>query len=440
MTTAYLGIDIGLSGVRAAVMSARGHLLGKSSRDARTGAVSPARLLGYVNEAARAALDGAGLNKIEAMALAAIGPVPVLLDGKGAIVAHLPLFSQAAIDDAVCQPDDDLAARLLDFGRRNRAASRQVRTVCDLTGYLVSRLTGCLAIDQVTAEDYARLTLPGRARLPGVRDGAAVVGGLSRMAANRLGLPAGTPVAAGTYDSTADLLAAGFGPGRRSVIVLGSTIVIGTLTGTPLADPHLRSTPHLGKGWFSGGWTSASGTSLNFAQRVLARPSKAPAGPVPLVWPYLAGERAPVWCAEATGMVAGLSPETNAAALHQGFIEGVALSAADIAERLEAEAGQIRHWTVTGGASRSEVLMGELASALGATLSTVRGAADHLGPALLAARSTGLDIRLPVVKRHKPSARRTALYREKLGIYRQVFEAVRPLLGGINRVTLMRSS
>ena len=40
---------------------------------------------------------------------------------------------------------------------------------------------------------------------------------------------------------------------------------------------------------------------------------------------------------------------------------------------------------VIGGGSRDEALMGELADALGATLDIVKGAADHLGPAVLAA-------------------------------------------------------
>lgn len=440
MSSGYLGIDIGLSGVRAAVVTARGRLLAKARRETATGTTPPLRLLNLAEATAREALAKAGQVKIEAIALAALGPVPILLDEKGKTLACLPLFGGRGNGLSSGEPEDDLAARLLHFADRSPGTIDRVRTICDLTGYLVSRLTGHLAMDRVTRDDYVRLALPRRTCLPAMIAGEEVVGGLTRAAAWRLGLPAGTPVAAGTYDSIADLLAAGFGASRRSVIVLGSTMVMGALTKDPLKDPQLRSTPYLGDGWFSGGWTNCAGMSLALAGRMLGRTVARHAGPTPLVWPYLAGERAPVWSSQATGLVAGLGPETTAAALHHGFLEGVALSAADIAERLEVETGRIRHWTVIGGATRNDALMSELSCALGATLSTVQGAADHLGPALLAARSAGIDIRLPVVKRHVPRPHRYRAYREKLTVYRQVFQAVKPLLGEIYRVTQLGSS
>jgi sugar (pentulose or hexulose) kinase len=79
--------------------------------------------------------------------------------------------------------------------------------------------------------------------------------------------------------------------------------------------------------------------------------------------------------------------------------------------------------------------MSELADALGATLDVVTGAADHLGPAMLAARSVGVDLCLPVGRRHRPRKAARRAYSERLTIYRQVFEAIRPLLAGIWIVT-----
>jgi sugar (pentulose or hexulose) kinase len=279
------------------------------------------------------------------------------------------------------------------------------------------------------------LSLPRRISLPGIAAGDDRAGFLTAAAARRLGLPAGIPVAVGVYDSTADLLAAGFGKGRDAVIILGSTMVLGVLTAAPLRDRHLRSMPHLGPGWFSGGWTNCAGASLALAETMLARNTGGDTAAVPLVWPYFAGERAPIWSPLATGMIAGLRSDTTAAALRRGFAQGVALSAADIADRIEAETGRILQWTVTGGGSRDDVLMSELADALGAALDVVTGAADHLGPAMLAARSVGVDLCLPVGRRHRPRKAARRAYSERLTIYRQVFEAIRPLHADIWKVT-----
>ena len=102
---------------------------------------------------------------------------------------------------------------------------------------------------------------------------------------------------------------------------------------------------------------------------------------------------------------------------------------------MAAETGRIQQWTVTGGGSRDDALMSELADALGANLDVVTGAADHLGPAILAARSAGVNLRLPVGRRHRPRKAAHRAYGERLKVYRQVFEAIRPLLAGIWMVT-----
>jgi len=90
---------------------------------------------------------------------------------------------------------------------------------------------------------------------------------------------------------------------------------------------------------------------------------------------------------------------------------------------------------VIGGGSRNGTLMRELADALGATLDVVKGAADHLGPAVLAARSAGVEVRLPVGRRYRPRRAAHRAYGEKLKIYRQVFAALQPLLSGIRHAT-----
>ncbi|MGL4527293.1 MAG: hypothetical protein ACRCUC_09970, partial [Aestuariivirga sp.] len=292
MTAGFLGIDVGLSGARATVVSSSGKLLAQARLDGATGAMPPARLARLVDQTIRLALKGRRLS-VSSIAVAAFGPAPILLDGQGQVLAHLALFEGAGGESHGGAVDDDLAERLRRFRRSSPRLYGKARQICDVTGYLVSRLTGQLAMDHVTAADYARLPLPRRIALPRLAAGDQAAGSLAPAAARRLGLEAGVPVAVGTYDSTADLLAAGFGRQRRAVIVLGSTMVLGALTAAPLRDPRLRSMPHLGPGWFSGGWTNCAGSSLALADALIAKGNGKDDGAVPLVWPYFAGERAP---------------------------------------------------------------------------------------------------------------------------------------------------
>lgn len=435
MTAGFLGIDVGLSGVRAVVISARGKMLAHAKIEGATASMSPPRLASLVDRTVQLALKGRSRITISSIAVAAFGPAPILLDGSGHVLAQIRLLGEhddGFSDEAV---DDDLEVRLRRFRRLSPLLYRKACRICDVTGYLVARLTGHLTMDHATAADYGRLSLPRRISLPDIAAGDDRAGFLTAAAARRLGLPAGIPVAVGAYDSTADLLAAGFGKSRDAVIILGSTLVLGVLTAAPLRDRHLRSMPYLGPGWFSGGWTNCAGASLALAETMLARNTGGDMAAVPLVWPYFAGERAPIWSPLATGMIAGLRCDTTAAALRRGFAQGVALSAADIADRIEAETGRILKWTVTGGGSRDDALTSELADALGATLDVVKGAADHLGPAMLAARCAGVDLCLPVGRRHRPRKAARRAYGERLTIYRQVFEAIKPLHADIWKVT-----
>ena len=440
MTAGYLGIDIGLSGARAAVISRRGRLLAHASISQANGNLTPQRLCSLMVHTVRRALSTGPDVAIAGIAVCAFGPTPVFLDGEGKVLKHLALFSAQPPQRGAGgeEPeDDDLALRVKTFRRAEPRLFAKARLVCDLTGYLVSRLTGRLAMDHVTAEDYGRFSLPRHIALPARLAAQDEAGGLTASAARRLGLSPGIPVAAGTYDSIADLAAAGFGRERKAVIIAGSTLVIGTLTKHRLRDGTLRSMPHLGTGWFSGGWTNSAGTSLGLAERLVAKGGKGHPAATPLLLPYFAGERAPVWSRQATGVIAGLTAATSATDLRAAFVQGVALSAADIASRLAAECGAIRSWTVTGGGSRNPLLMAALADALGARLSVVRGADQNIGPALLAARCCGAGVRLPIARRWRGDPAMHRAYMEKLRVYRQVYQAIRPLMGEISRVTAL---
>ena len=287
----------------------------------------------------------------------------------------------------------------------------------------------------MTASDISAAFQARDLALPDAGHPASIAGTLLRPAARRLGLPAGIPVATGCYDSTADLFATGFGKGGRAAIVLGSTMVLGVLTPRPTSRPDLRSTGHARDGWFTGGWTSMAGSSLRLADRLLARGGERPTGHMPIVLPYFAGERAPVWNANARGMIMGIAAPANAAGLRAAMVDGVALSAADIAERIAAEWGPPGPWRVTGGGTRNGALMQALSDAMAARLQVIRHAESGVGPALLAARIAGIDIALPVARSYLPSTAGHRRSAARLVLYRNLYQAVAPYLADLARVT-----
>jgi xylulokinase len=429
MTTGFLGIDIGLSGARTAILSRTGKVLASARLPYTTGNPTPQALSEAMDSSVRLALRKGGKVTVAGIAVCAFGPAPILLDQSGRIIGHLPLFGPGMTSQ------DDLEGRMREFRRKAPEQLSQARSICDVTGYLVSRLVGRVVMDALTVADFRRLSLPKRIRLPASAPSLDHAGPLSASAARRLGLPEGIPVAYGAYDSSADLAALGFGETTRAAIILGSTLVMGILTKRPVRDAGLRAVSHLGEGWFSGGWTNCAGASLVLAERWVKPAPSDRSGSTPLILPYFSGERAPLWSSQATGVIAGLTPATTPEDIRRAFVQGVALSAADIAGRLEKEFGRIPRWTVAGGGTGNTALMAELSDALGSRLDVVKGADQSLGPAILAARSCGTTIRLPIEKHYRPRPRKHRAYGQKLQAYRRLSALLTPVMGEIYRAT-----
>jgi xylulokinase len=105
---------------------------------------------------------------------------------------------------------------------------------------------------------------------------------------------------------------------------------------------------------------------------------------VPIFLPYLSGERTPHNDPHATGVLVGLSHDTDAGALIRAVLEGVAFALADAAAAIRAAGTRIDRLAVIGGGSRSRLWGAIIAAALDARLEYRAGA--DVGPALGAAR------------------------------------------------------
>lgn len=433
---AYLGVDVGLSGLRAAWVDGSGVVLGQVREVADCDRLTAAELVAGVERVIGRLRSSDTARSVASVSVCAFGPAPVLLDATGQVVLRVAMRPDGISPQA---KGDDLACRIAAVRQARPADWRRAATCCDVTGYLAAHLTGRVVIDTASAADFEAAEIGPSLPLPPSLAAEAICGGLDAAVAARLNLPSGTPVAVGCYDSSADLLAAGFGPARPSCMVLGTTLVLGRLTAEPIADPTLRSMQYPGIGWFSGGWTNCAGEALDLARRWLgAADASASNDGTPLVLPYFTGERAPVWDAGATGAILGLTAGMSASDLHRGFAEGVALSALDLADRLASEIGPVAKWFAIGGGTKAPGLMQALADALDAEIEMPDPTMAGVGPAYLAARAVGVDLVLPSVSalRSRPAEsrrlrRRLSIYRAAQGALSQINQALRADFGNL---------
>jgi xylulokinase len=449
-----LGVDVGMSGARAAIMDRRGRVAACSARfrvpvagGGGRAELESAAVTAAVLDALRDVLRAAPAGSLEAIAVAALGPAPVLVDRDLAAVSPALLFGldtraedeRRALAARHGLRDDELthdhAVPKLEWWRAHEPERvRRAALALDLTGYVVAALTGVATLDAITARDYA---LPGGSAsiaLPPLRDAYDVAGGLRVSVASALGLPRGLPVLVGTLDSYADTAATGTLRTGDACVILGTTSIIAAVL--PEAPPELHglaATPHLGEGVVVGGWPASGGSALAWARALLGKPADfgdeldaaalaLPAGAGGLVvLPYLAGERTPVHDAAARGVVLGLTLDTRPAELYRAVVDGVALSVRDHAERLRLVGVAPAAWRVAGGGARGDLLVRATCDALQARLEIVADADAPIGPCRLALHATGHDPPVAIARTLEPDRAAAARAERLYDVYRSLY-------------------
>ena len=239
-------------------------------------------------------------------------------------------------------------------------------------------------------------------------DSAGVAGQLSREAADYLGLPIGTPMAAGAGDTAAAILGSGLRPGSIQLTVgTGGQIV--ALREEPVPCPeggvHLyrAATGHL---WYSMAAVQNAGLALEWARSLLGASwpevyeeafSVPPGAEGVTFLPYLTGERTPHFDPDARGAWSGMSLKHGRGHLMRAALEGVAFSLQQALEALE-ETGLRTHELLLGGGGTSHALWRQLlASVLQRPLRVLSDAnvsatgAARLGALAIGAHSSDLD-------------------------------------------------
>ena len=294
-------------------------------------------------------------------------------------------------------------ARLWWLSRTKPELFARAARFVSLTDLLLHRLTGKWATSVGLASttglwnlhsatwDLSVLSVLGvvEGQLPTVLDAREVVGTV------QAGLLARTPVLAGSSDGALANLGTGALLGE-TVVTVGTSGAVRTLSGTPRLDPHARTwsyrldlTTHLSGGainnggllldWVRRGWYSELDTREGFA-RLFADAGSVPAGAGGLtLLPYLTGERSPSWRDDLSATLHGLKLPHGRTQVARAALEAVAFSLAQVWDLMGGEAVYS-----TGGLAASPLWNGLLAEVLGVPVRVAESAdASAIGAALL---------------------------------------------------------
>jgi xylulokinase len=239
------------------------------------------------------------------------------------------------------------------------------------------------------------------ALLPSIRRPDEIVGQVSEAAAAETGLPAGTPVVAGTADHVASAFAAGLSREGDLLVKLGGAGDILLTTAQRMIDARLFLDFHLVPGlYLPNGCMAASGSFIRWFQNRLAggeslatldaeAEASGPGAGGVVALPYMLGEKTPIHDPDARGAFVGMTLATERGDLFRAVLEGIAFG---FRHHLDvfAELGQVPDRVrVANGGAQSRVWKQVTADVLGYPLETLT---SHPGSALGAAFAAGMGV------------------------------------------------
>jgi sugar (pentulose or hexulose) kinase len=295
----------------------------------------------------------------------------------------------------------------------------------DVHAFLVHKLTGCWVTSTasadpmgildmrrgVWAEDFLCKLNIDPAKFVDIVPPGTVVGEVTRQAAERTGLPPGTPVVAGAGDGQSAGLGANITRAGRAYLNLGTAVVSGAHSEGYVADRAFRTlcSPIAGAfvaeqvlrgGTFTISWfVQQFGTDLGDVHLPLSAEellglaaSKVPPGSLGLMLvPYWTGVMSPYWDDAATGITVGWTGAHRREHFYRAIMEGIAYEHRLVMDRVGQVTGQpIDEFILMGGGSHSALWCQIVADVHGKPVTRASTTeATNLGAGILAASAVG---------------------------------------------------
>jgi xylulokinase len=270
---------------------------------------------------------------------------------------------------------------------------------------------------------------------------AEVVGKVTRKASEETGIPAGTPVAAGTIDAWSEGASVGVQNPGDQMLMYGSTMFTfevlrdalyhSGLWGTAgiLPDTHCLAAGMATSGALTG-WLQKISGGVPFGELTGEASAAPPGSDALVVLPYFAGERTPIFDPQARGVISGLTTSHGRGHLYRAMLEATAYGLRHNFEYMREAGGSEDRLVAVGGGTK-----GGLWTQI---ISDVTGRPQQLpeqtigasyGDALMAARAAGLaDAKTDwtrIADTVEPDEENRELYDELYEVYKELYPATK---------------
>ncbi|WP_152642881.1 gluconokinase [Bacillus alveayuensis] len=323
--------------------------------------------------------------------------------------------------------------------------------------YSIASATGLFRLDTLDWDaDVLRLLGITRAQLSNLVPTTHILRGMKKEWAERMALAPDVPVVVGASDGVLANIGVGAVLPGEAAITIGTSGAVRTISSVQKTDEKGRTfcyalTPHH---WVVGGPTNNGGILLRWLrdefggqEREVAKKlgidpydlltkyaERVPAGAEGLLFlPFLSGERAPYWNANARGTFFGISLHHKREHFIRAVMEGVCMSVFSVALAIRDVTGPLSEIRVSGGFAKSPFWRQMLADMMGKELLVPEThEASALGAAALALYALGEIPSLDTVKawirissHHIPNEANTFIYSELFDMYLRLYERLK---------------
>lgn len=349
---------------------------------------------------------------------------------------------------------------------------RKTHQFLQSNSYIVYKLTGALTQDVsqgygIHAFDIQRKAWSESAAeqlglnlelFPVIFECDAVVGEVTTQAAFESGLRPGTPVVAGGLDAACATLGVGAVVAGDVQEQGGQSGGMSIVTNHAVYDKRLICGCHvLRNRWLLQGGTVGGG-SMRWFRREFAREfsdddaffeminreaqAARPGSNGLLFLPYMAGERSPIWDADAKGVFIGLSYECTRGDLIRSMMEGMAFSLRHNLDTAEETSVRIELLRSMGGAAKSPLWMQIKADVTGKRMLVPHSdMASTLGAAMLAGMGVGVykdgadaaQQSVHIRREYHPRLETSSVYEGHYQIYLETYQRLKDLFPKIGR-------
>lgn len=360
-------------------------------------------------------------------------------------------YSKEFFMEEISMPHPDIISYPLPRLKYITEHFKNMQRVCQPKEYILERLTGEWVTDpyswrglvNLSTQKYSTYFLQQlgiwEAQLPSIKNSDKIAGYTKEIPLENNCIPAGIPVYTGLNDYYAGLLGMGINKTGQMFDVTGTSEHLGVLQEEITRDTSLVSGPYI-EYMVHYGVTASSGPSIKYGLQLMEEEAfeleEIRKEKPPIFLPYVKGERAPIWNADARGVFFGIEESCTKNQMAYAVMEGVVFSLYHIYETMgKPEIDCIR---VSGGAAEIECLNYLKAHIFGVPIEIVEESdVSGLGACMIAALGMGWyeDMQeiikdwVHISKRFLPEKNEQMRFEKRYAIYKEVYQKLEPVFG-----------